>query len=52
MWRRLGRGPKYLKLGGMVAYRRSDLEAFLRVSVVTPRARGRLNANHRLVVGA
>jgi len=52
MWRRLGRGPKYLKLGGAVLYRRSDLEAFLRASVVTPCTRGHLNANRRLVVGA
>lgn len=28
-WRYLGKGPKYLKLGGHVRYRRSDVEAWL-----------------------
>jgi hypothetical protein len=40
-WRWLGQGPQFLKLGGRVAYRLEDIEAFeaeqLRQS--TPRAR-------------
>lgn len=28
-WRYLGRGPRYLKLGGHVRYRRSDVDAWL-----------------------
>ena len=27
-WRWLGKGPRYLKLGGHVAYRLEDIEAF------------------------
>ncbi|WP_114393545.1 helix-turn-helix transcriptional regulator [Oleisolibacter albus] len=27
-WRWLGRGPKYLKIGGRVVYRLEDIEAF------------------------
>ena len=28
-WRYLGRGPKFLKVGGHVRYRRSDVDAWL-----------------------
>lgn len=31
-WRRLGGGPPYMKLGGSVRYRRSDVEAWLTAS--------------------
>ncbi|MBK8174776.1 MAG: helix-turn-helix domain-containing protein [Rhodospirillales bacterium] len=27
-WRWLGQGPKFLKLGGRIAYRLADIEAF------------------------
>jgi predicted DNA-binding transcriptional regulator AlpA len=27
-WRRVGRGPKYLKLGWLVAYRKSDVAEY------------------------
>lgn len=29
-WRHLGEGPRYLKMGRAVRYRRTDLEAWLR----------------------
>ena len=35
-WRSRRRGPKYLKVGGRVRYRASDLETFLAASVVDP----------------
>ena len=39
-WRWLGRGPKFLKIGGRVAYRLVDIEAYeaeqLRSSTVQP----------------
>lgn len=28
-WRTLGRGPRYLKIGNLVRYRREDIDAFL-----------------------
>jgi predicted DNA-binding transcriptional regulator AlpA len=31
-WRYLGRGPKFLKLGAHVRYRRSDVDAWLAAS--------------------
>jgi predicted DNA-binding transcriptional regulator AlpA len=31
-WRYLSRGPKYLKLGGHVRYRQSDLDAWFAAS--------------------
>ncbi len=39
-WRWLGEGPQFLKLGGRVAYRLEDIEAFEaeRVRQRTPRA--------------
>lgn len=37
-WRCLGRGPKYVKLGGKVFYRRTDLEDFVTSRVVDPAA--------------
>jgi hypothetical protein len=40
-WRWLGQGPRFMKLGGRVAYRIQDVEAFEAEQVrrVTPRAR-------------
>jgi hypothetical protein len=32
-WRCTGKGPKYVKLGGKVKYRKSDVEAFISASV-------------------
>jgi hypothetical protein len=32
-WRWQGRGPRYLKIGGRVVYRLSDIEEFERASV-------------------
>ena len=39
-WRWLGRGPRFMKLGGRVAYRIQDVEAFEaeQLRQVTPRA--------------
>ena len=34
-WRWQGRGPRYLKIGGRVVYRLSDIEAFESASVHT-----------------
>jgi predicted DNA-binding transcriptional regulator AlpA len=34
--RRLGDGPIYLKIGKMVRYRRSDIEAYLNTCTVGP----------------
>jgi len=28
LWRRIGRGPKFLKLGKSIRYRESDIKAF------------------------
>jgi predicted DNA-binding transcriptional regulator AlpA len=36
-WRSLGIGPRYLKLGNTVRYRRSDVDAWLVRRAVTPR---------------
>jgi predicted DNA-binding transcriptional regulator AlpA len=33
-WRSAGRGPSYLKIGTLVRYRQSDLDAFLDACVV------------------
>jgi predicted site-specific integrase-resolvase len=40
-WRWLGQGPRFMKLGGRVAYRLEDIEAFEaeQVREITPRAR-------------
>jgi hypothetical protein len=35
-WRCAGRGPKYIKLGGKVLYRRTDLDAFLEACIRDP----------------
>lgn len=40
-WRYLGRGPTYVKVGRMVRYRRSDIEAWLNANTVEP---GRVGA--------
>jgi predicted site-specific integrase-resolvase len=32
-WRCAGKGPKFVKLGGRVKYRRDDIEAFIGSSV-------------------
>jgi predicted site-specific integrase-resolvase len=32
-WRSAGRGPRYVKLGGKVKYRKLDVEAFINSSV-------------------
>jgi hypothetical protein len=37
-WRARGVGPRYIKMGGRVFYRVSDLEEFLAASVVDPKA--------------
>ena len=37
--RREGRGPRFLKLGKMVRYRRSDVEAYLKAHTVEPKVR-------------
>ncbi|MFZ2493907.1 MAG: helix-turn-helix domain-containing protein [Thermoanaerobaculia bacterium] len=33
-WRSAGRGPRYLKVGGIIRYRREDLERFVSRNVV------------------
>jgi predicted DNA-binding transcriptional regulator AlpA len=38
VWRNLGKGPKYLKIGGKVLYRREDLDAWLTSRLVDPEA--------------
>ena len=40
-WRWLGQGPRFMKLGGRVAYRVQDVEAFEaeQLRQITPRAR-------------
>ncbi len=35
-WRTSGRGPKYLKIGRRVFYRKSDLEAFINAGEHSP----------------
>ena len=35
-WRYLGRGPRYMKVGRLVRYRRSDVETWLDANTVTP----------------
>lgn len=35
--RREGRGPRFLKLGKMVRYRRCDIEAYLAANTVEPK---------------
>lgn len=35
-WRCRGKGPKYVKLGGKVFYRRADLEDFISKNLVDP----------------
>jgi len=35
-WRCRSVGPRYLKIGGIILYRRSDLDAFLEASLVDP----------------
>ncbi len=37
-WRYYGRGPRYLKAGHAVRYRRVDVEAWLEQNAVTPDA--------------
>lgn len=32
--RHLGRGPRYLKVGGRIFYRRTDLDAYINAAVV------------------
>lgn len=39
-WRCLGKGPKYVKLGGKIFYRRGDLQAYVADRVVDPALRG------------
>ena len=36
LWRTLGKGPQYVKLGGAVRYRISDLEAWLDSNTIEP----------------
>jgi hypothetical protein len=40
-WRWLGQGPRFMKLGGRVAYRLEDIEAFEaeQLREITPRTR-------------
>lgn len=38
VWRQDGRGPKYVKLGRNVRYRRSDVEAYIRKNTIEPTA--------------
>lgn len=42
VWRCLGKGPKYCKLGGLVYYRREDLDAWISSRVVDPEMVGSL----------
>lgn len=37
--RALGRGPRYIRQGGHIAYRRSDLERYLEACAVDPSAK-------------
>ena len=46
--RREGRGPKYLKIGRIVRYRRRDVEAFLDGHEVNPKKKhNKMNKNVR-----
>jgi predicted DNA-binding transcriptional regulator AlpA len=36
--RREGRGPRFLKLGKMVRYRRGDIEEYLAASTIEPKS--------------
>ena len=40
IWRMLGKGPKYLKIGNRVFYRPSDIDSWLESSVIDPSQRG------------
>jgi hypothetical protein len=40
MWRHLGKGPPYLKLGKRIFYRPSDLRTYIDQQVIVPSARG------------
>jgi predicted DNA-binding transcriptional regulator AlpA len=40
-WRYLGAGPRYLKVGATVRYRKADLEAWLRAQEQEPVARAK-----------
>lgn len=40
MWRYLGKGPAYLKIGKRIFYRPSDIRAYIDQQVVVPSARG------------
>jgi hypothetical protein len=35
-WRHLRKGPPYLKIGGRVKYRESDLNAFIKKRLIDP----------------
>jgi hypothetical protein len=35
--RRLGKGPRFYRIGGRVIYKRTDLDAFLEAHAVEPR---------------
>lgn len=39
-WRCLGKGPRYVKMGGKVFYRPADLAAFVDEHIVDPRRVG------------
>jgi predicted DNA-binding transcriptional regulator AlpA len=38
LWRLLGRGPRYIKVGRAVRYRFSDVEGWLAARAITPAA--------------
>jgi hypothetical protein len=40
MWRHLGKGPPYLKIGKRVFYRPSDIRTYINQQLVVPSARG------------
>lgn len=37
-WRYLGKGPRYLKVGRDVRYRKVDVDAWLEANAVTPKS--------------
>lgn len=37
-WRNRGRGPTWIRVGGLVRYRRADVDAWLDAHAVTPAA--------------
>ncbi len=43
-FRRIGVGPKFVKMGGIVRYRRSDLDAYIDECTRVPGRRGRRTA--------